>query len=202
MQMTPGLGGREPNFQIRQSFTVPHPVARVWELFGDIGRVATCIPGASLTSEPRDGRVEGRFTAKVGPIRAAFNGVAQIEPDDATRTGRILAAGLDASGGSRAACEIAYELHAQSGDEAGERTTVNVVMGALLAGPLAQFGRSGIVEDLVAQITATFATNIAANLNGEATREAQPLEAGSLLTRVLLRRLRSFLQRLLRLGRD
>ena len=70
---------------------------------------------------------------------------------------------------------------------------VEFALRAILAGGLAQFGRSGIVDDLVARIADAFARNLEAGLAGGGTElKAQgsaPLEAGSLLWQVLLARL-------------
>ena len=36
---------------ITNDFEVAQPVARVWEFFGDIPKVASCLPGADLTQD-------------------------------------------------------------------------------------------------------------------------------------------------------
>jgi carbon monoxide dehydrogenase subunit G len=71
--------------------------------------------------------------------------------------GVVLGAGNDRLSGSRAAGEIEYVLL-----PAGGGTRVELVIRALLAGPLAQFGRSGIVEDLVSRVAQAFARNLEA----------------------------------------
>jgi aerobic carbon-monoxide dehydrogenase small subunit len=193
-----GLGGRQPNIELLQSFEVSRPPQEVWEFFGDIEQVVRCLPGASLTRPPNGDRVDGKFSAKLGPITATFTGAARIVRDDENLRGVVLGAGNDRLSGSRAAGEIEYVLL-----PAGGGTRVKLVIRALLAGPLAQFGRSGIVEDLVSRVAQAFARNLEAGLTGSASHiEAQaPLAAGSLLRQVLAIRLKAALARLFHLGR-
>ena len=74
-------------------------------------------------------------------------------------------------------------------------TRVDLTIRALLVGPLAQFGRSGIVEDLAARITDIFARNLEARLSGAAADDGKsaqaPLKAGTLLWQVVLARMKA-----------
>jgi len=183
-----------------QSFEVSCSPKDVWEFFGDIERVVRCLPGASLTRPPDGDRVDGKFSARLGPITATFTGAARIVRDDEKLRGVVLGAGNDRLSGSRAAGEIEYVLL-----PAGGRTRVELVIRALLAGPLAQFGRSGIVEDLVSRVAQAFARNLEGRLMGSGsdieTPTSAPLAAGSLLRQVLATRLKAVLARLFHLGR-
>jgi len=71
--------------------------------------------------------------------------------------------------------------------------------------PLAQFGRSGIVEDLVSRVAQAFARNLEARVTGSVSeleaRTSAPLAAGSLLRQVLVARLKSVFARLFQSGR-
>ena len=87
---------------------------------------------------------------------ANFVGRARVVRDNSRHCGLILGAGSDRVGGSRAAGEVEYALEASGPDE----THVTLIIRALLARALAQFGRTGIVEGLAAQIVETFARNI------------------------------------------
>jgi carbon-monoxide dehydrogenase small subunit len=195
-----GLGGRRPNLELLQSFEVPCQPQDAWEFFGDIERVVRCLPGASLTRPPDGDRVDGKFSARLGPITATFTGAARIVRDDEKLRGVVLGAGNDRLSGSRAAGEIEYILLPRGGG-----TRVELVIRALLAGPLAQFGRSGIVEDLVSRVAQAFARNLEARLIGSGsdieTSTSAPLAAGSLLRQVLATRLKAALARLFHLGR-
>ena len=105
----------------------------------------------------------------------------------------IVGSGNDRSGGSRAAGEVEYVVLA--GDTG--TTRVELTIRALLAGPLAQFGRTGIVEDLVARMTERFAANLEARLSGDvAAGDNKPLEVASLFWSVVAARVRKLLAKL------
>jgi carbon-monoxide dehydrogenase small subunit len=196
-----GLGSKKPNIQIRQSFQVDRPPAEVWRFFADIEGVAACLPGARLNGPPVDGHVRGQFTAKLGPIAASFSGEARIERNDENHSGVILGGGQDARAGSRASGEIEYRLSAL---DAGAATQVDLEIRALIAGPLAQFGRSGIVEDLTKRIVDVFSRNIETVLSGRGDRvvPGTSLQAGSLLKELLKARLLALLEPILRMFRS
>ena len=190
-----GLAGRPPNVEIRQSFTVSRPPTEVWEFLGDIARVVPCMPGARLTRPPDGDVVDGQMSVKLGPITANFAGQARIKRNDQLRRGVIMGAGQDQSGGSRAAGEAEYTLT----DTSDGGTLVSLSIRALLVGPLAQFGRGGIVKDLVARITTTFARNLEARLAGTAPLDSSaqfPLQIGSLLSDFIWARLKSAITRI------
>ena len=185
-----GLDGRQPNVEIQQSFVVSRSPADVWRFFGDIAQVVPCLPGASLVRPPTGEYVDGMMAVKLGPITANFAGQARIILDDARQRGVILGSGNDQLRGSRATGEVEYAL--ESTDNGGTRITLSIR--ALLTGPLAQFGRSGIVEDLVARITEAFSNNLEARLLGTVSANGEigppPLEAGILIRQIMWARLK------------
>jgi carbon-monoxide dehydrogenase small subunit len=195
-----GLAGRQPNIEVRQSFEVSCPPGEVWKFFSNIEQVARCLPGASLTRPPDGNKVNGKFSAKLGPITTTFTGAARIVRDDDNLRGVVLGAGNDRLSGSRAVSEIEYRLLPE-----GTGTRVELMIRVLLVGPLAQFGRSGIVEDIVARVAQAFARNLEARLTGSVSelemQTSEPLAAGSLLRQALAARLRAVLARLFRSGR-
>ena len=185
--------------RISDSFTLSHPPAESWRLFGDLPAVAACMPGALL--EASDGnRLRGRFRVKLGPIGASFAGEAELLRDDARRIGQITGGGKDAQSGSQANGRVIYRL---TPAENGAATHVAVTLDFRLQGMLAQFGRSGLVRDLITRTTAEFARNLAtlgAPAEGGAAMTAPPrptaaLDAGSLLGAVFWGRLKRWLQR-------
>jgi carbon-monoxide dehydrogenase small subunit len=189
-----GLAGKKPNIEIRQSFVIARPQREVWNFLGDVERVVPCMPGAMLTAL-QDDRLQGQLAVKLGPIAAAFDGEARVIRDDAGQRGMIVGAGRDRLSASRANAEIEYQLSAEQGEAA---TRVNIVVRALLLGPLAQFGRGAIVSDLAARITDIFARNLEGRLAGlPDTTEAAPLQITSLLGAVIAARLKNALARVL-----
>ena len=191
-----GLGGKKPNIEIRQSFVIARPQREVWAFLADVERVAPCMPGARLTGSHGD-RWQGQITVKLGPITAAFNGEARVIRDEARQRGMILGAGRDRLSASRADAEIEYVLTAE---QAGTAVRVDITVRAVLLGPLAQFGRSAIVNDLAARLCDMFARNLERRLVGSsgATDDASaPISAGSLLGAVIVARMKNALARLL-----
>ena len=191
-----GLGGRKSNIEIRQSFVIARPPQEVWRFLADVERVVPCMPGAMLTGSRGD-RWQGKIAIRLGPIAAAFNGEARVIRDDATQRGIILGAGWDRLSASRANAELEYALTAE---RSGAATRVDITLRALLIGPLAQFGRSAIVNDLAARLSGMFARRLERRLAGlpDAPDDAAaPIAAGRLLGGVIVARLRNSFARLL-----
>jgi carbon monoxide dehydrogenase subunit G len=147
--------------ELTERFVVPAAVDRVWELFDDVPEVVACMPGAQVTERVDDQTYNAQLAIAVGPIRPKFDVRARIERDDATREGRIHIDAVDKRGGSRARAEIVYKV-AQEGE--GDETAVELVQNVTLSGPLGQFGRTGVIEDINAQMTRQFAQCLAAKL--------------------------------------
>jgi carbon-monoxide dehydrogenase small subunit len=191
-----GLGARQPNIEMRQSFTVTRPQREVWDVLGQIERVVPCMPGATLTKVAGD-HVEGRISIKLGPITSTFKGEARISRDEPRQCGVITGFGRDRLSGSRASADVEYAL---SSLHDGTSTRVDISIRALLSGPLAQFGRSGIVEDLAARLTQVFAQNLEQRLSGAAPADGEveppaPLRMGAMLRAMILARIRTALAR-------
>jgi carbon-monoxide dehydrogenase small subunit len=183
----------QPQASFEQNFTVHHPLAKVWDFFGRIEEVATCLPGASI-KEASPERATGQIRVKLGPIAAEFRGVAQIERDERTQSGRIQGAGTDARSNSATRGDLRYKLSAL--DEASTR--IDVTIAYRLTGVLAQFGRAGLVQDLAARLTAAFAQNVEARLSGRAqSTPPDALSFGAMIGPMLAERARSVWKRLL-----
>jgi carbon-monoxide dehydrogenase small subunit len=167
-------------------FTVPYPPGRVFDMFGDVRRVAACLPGASLTGMPTPERVEGAIRVKLGPVSADFRGAARIERDHEKLSGRIVGIGSDQRSRSSTQGEIRYQLVPA---EQGAATRVELSIGYSLKGMLAQIARDGLVRDLAARLTADFARNLDRHLSGDEpaaiTEGSQDLNGVSLLIGLL-----------------
>jgi carbon-monoxide dehydrogenase small subunit len=183
----------QPQASFEQSFVVHHPLAKVWDFFGRIDEVATCLPGASI-KEASPERAAGQIRVKLGPISAEFRGIAQIERDERTHSGRIQGAGSDARTNSATRGDLRYTLVALD----AASTRVDVTIGYRLTGMLAQFGRAGLVQDLAARLTAAFAQNVEARLSGRAQpRPPDALRFGALIGPMIVDRARGLWKSLL-----
>lgn len=184
----------QPQASFEQNFVVHYPLQQVWDFFGRIEEVATCLPGASIKQASLE-RASGQIRVKLGPISAEFRGIAQIERDAATHSGRIQGAGSDARSNSATRGDLRYRLIAV-GDNS---TRVEVTIAYRLTGMLAQFGRAGLVQDVAARLTAAFAQNVEARLSGAAPAAAgETLSFGALIGPMLVARVREVWQRLFR----
>ncbi len=155
--------------RISENFTVAQPIERVWEFLQQIPEIVTCLPGLELLGEPEPQHYTGRLRVKLGAVSAAFEGEATIKSvDHATYSTSLTGKGVDRKGGSRAQSEFTYRLT----DRAGQ-TLVTVDADITLSGPLAQFGRTGILNDVAHEMTAQFAANLEAKMAAmESTSES------------------------------
>ena len=180
--------------ELLQSFEVRYPRTTVWRLFENLEEVAHCVPGALLTSRPVNGQAEGEVTIKLGPITSAFSGLVEIERDNENYSAIVRGVGRDPISASRARAIIAYQIHATE----DEVSKVSVSVKFLLAGPLAQFSRSGLLRNVADHLTKQFAGNLVARLSGAHVADtADTLDAGKYVRSVLWGRFLSFIGRLI-----
>ena len=181
--------GWKPQTTFTESFTVAHPVDVVWDFFSDVGAVAACLPGASLTGGPVDGHVDGQIKIKVGPISTEFQGVADVSRDDATRSGTIVGAGKDKRSNSSTRGLVGYMVKPGEGPN---QTRVDLNVGFTLTGPLAQFSRAGLIQDVAGRIILVFVQNLEARLSHrpeggtEAPAMVKEFDAGALMRTMAL----------------
>jgi aerobic carbon-monoxide dehydrogenase small subunit len=180
-----------PDKNFDEDFTVAFPPDKVFEMFGDVRRVAACLPGAALTAVPAPDRAEGLIGVKLGPISANFRGAVRIERDPAALSGRIIGIGNDQRSRSSTQGDIRYRLLPIEG---GTSTRVELSIGYSLRGFLAQIAREGLVRDLAKRLTAEFARNLGSSLSGTAPEQPKSLNglvlAFDLLKKALWKALR------------
>ena len=181
---------------LSQSFVVRHARSIVWDYLQDVEKVVTCLPGASLTGPVRENRFEGQIAIRLGPISATFAGVWDRAWDDTEFRGVIAGSGRDTRSATRVRGRVEYRLLDEDG---GAATRIDIEVSFSLAGPLAQFSRSGIVRDLATRLTTNFADNLQARLDGAAgpptgaKAQGQPddLNVGTLFLGVLWARIKA-----------
>ncbi len=146
--------------EIHQKFVVDKSLETVWAALCDIRLVASCVPGAEIVSVSPDGReVEGRIRTKLGPISAAFSGKGVITRDDATHSGKVEGSGADKNSASRVKISLDYATRPSDGDNS---TTTDIVANVVLTGPLAQFGKGALMNDIATAMTTEFTKNLKA----------------------------------------
>ncbi len=158
---------------VTEQFTVTQPIESVWELFQDVPELARCLPGAELTGDNGDGSYDGRVSVKLGPISSSFEGNATIEFDHETFTVGIKGRGVDRSGGSQGRVEVAVVLT----DVDNVHTGVTIDAKVMLAGPIAQFGRTGLVNEVSKRLIDEFSDCLHAKLDATSAEQASAIEA-------------------------
>ncbi len=155
-----GAGG---GTSIEERIAIKASPDKVWEALSDLRRVASCLPGAEITEIDGE-KVKGRVRIALGPIKPAFSGEAHVAMNAATREGRMAGRGRDSGMGSSAEGEARWQVI----DGVANDAIVVVNLTWRLTGPLAQFGRSGLIEDIVRRLAATFAANLEASITNQA----------------------------------
>ncbi len=174
--------------RIENSFEVPAPPERAWELLLDVPRIVPCMPGAELTETVDETRWKARMAVKLGPVSLTFAAdVARERVDEAAR--RVVlstkARELKGRGGATATIESTLE-------PAGAGTRVVVVTDLQLSGAAAQFG-GPVVKTVAGELTERFASCLQGKLGAEPaaeTRPQKPISGFATLWRALLSRLR------------
>ena len=193
-----------PQTTLHQTFSVEHPRDDVWKFFGRLDEVTTCLPGASLVHPPTNDHVQFILRVKLGPIVAEFEGAADVVRDASNYTGTIHGSARDRRSTSITRGEVRYALIEEKD---GAATRVDLDVGFTLTGALAQFSRSGIVQDIASRMTEAFARNLESRLdprdNASVSSTARlasssELDAGALFFSALRRRVGSFLRSLWR----
>jgi len=177
---------------LTRSIALEAPAAEVWRVVSDVPAVVSCIPGASLEAPPQGERFQGRCVVTAGPLRAAFAGSALLRLDSEARKGRLAGQGRDRLTRS----ELTGTLDFALSEAAGEQSRLALTITYRLKGPLAQFSRPALVEEIADQLLTEVADNIARRAKGAEIEAARPLSGFALMARSIAR----LFSRLLRIG--
>lgn len=158
--------------KISQEFVVGRAPSEVWAFFQDVPSVAQCLPGAQLEGEGEDGTYEGSLAVKLGPMTAAFEGKCVITPDQANMSARIEGKGVDKRGGSRGQVSVVYDI-----DENPSGCLVKVDADITLSGPAAQFGRTGLINEMSKRLIGDFVSCLEGKLMATTVEEAEAVQA-------------------------
>ncbi len=165
---------------LRHQFSVPLGVEETWEHFQDIGALAECFPGATV-SGVEDDTFRGSVKVKLGPIALVYNGSGTfVEKDDAQHRYVVDAKGKDKRGNGTAGAKV--ELSMQ--ESVPGTTEVLVVTDLAITGKPAQFGR-GVMQDVSDKLLGQFVGCLEQRLEAPApsaepeTAAATPADATS-----------------------
>ncbi|MGW4485331.1 SRPBCC family protein [Amycolatopsis sp. NPDC004368] len=148
---------------IENSFDVAADPDEVFAFLQDAHNVAACFPGAELVEDLGDDSYRGKVKIKVGPVTAAYQGVAKIvEKDAAARVAVLEADGKDTRGAGTAKAKATMRV-----TPAAEGSHVSLETDLTISGKLAQFGR-GIMSDVSGRMVGELATRVRQRIeNGE-----------------------------------
>jgi uncharacterized protein len=140
---------------IDKQYPVAASVDSAWAILSNITELATCMPGAQISSQVDDTHYKGSVKVKVGPAVAAFAGdIEVLAVDAAARTLTLLGKGAD-KGGSSASMQLTASLMAADG---GASTLVGKA-DVIVNGKFAQFGgrmMASVSDVILAQFAQTF----------------------------------------------
>jgi carbon monoxide dehydrogenase subunit G len=154
---------------LQHRFTVPTSVEETWALFDDIGSVAECFPGATVTSVEGD-TFQGTCKVKLGPIALVYNGSGTfVEKDEAAHRFVVDAKGKDKRGNGTAGAKVTLSMAAV---ETG--TDVEVLTDLSVTGKPAQFGR-GVMQDVSDKLLGQFVQCLEDRLGPAAPEDAEPV---------------------------
>src|SRR5262245_53832213 len=166
--------------RLENSFEVPAPPEKAWELLMDMPRVIPCMPGAKLDETVDDSNWKATVQVKLGPISLSFaTDVTREETDEAARRTTLSAKARETRGRGNAQATIESSLAAMNGG-----TKVDLVTELSLTGAVAQYGR-GIVVDVSSQLVKSFAECLQAQLTAAPAQAQAATEAQSEPVRAL-----------------
>jgi carbon monoxide dehydrogenase subunit G len=162
--------------ELDNSFTVPVPPEKAWDVLLDVERIAPCMPGASVTSISDDGNeIEGQVKVKLGPLSLTYKGTAKFtEKDQENLTIAIEATGKETRGAGTASANVQAVLKAA---DAGS-TLVSIHTSLNVTGRPAQFGRS-LLPEVSGKLIAQFASNLEALIGSDTATAAVPEETAA-----------------------
>jgi carbon-monoxide dehydrogenase small subunit len=178
-----------------EQFVIHRPASEVWEALANFPMVASCLPGAELIEHDQE-KVKGRMTVRLGPINAAFSGSAVITRDNAAMCGSVRGAGTDSGSRSRTTVRASYRVAA---NPAGPGGSVTLQVEYNLQGPLAQFSRSNLAQELARRLIGEFASSLNERLqhpHAGATATPAPLNANALIWAALRQKLKRLIARI------
>ena len=151
--------------ELDNSFTVPVPPEKAWDVLLDVERIAPCMPGASVTSVDGD-EVAGQVKVKLGPLSLSYKGTAKFtEKDQANHTIAIEASGKETRGAGTASATVHTGLK-PADDE--NHTLVSIHTSLNVTGRPAQFGRS-LLPEVSGKLIAQFASNLEAMITADSS---------------------------------
>ncbi len=153
--------------QFENTFEVQAPVGEVWDLLMDVERIAPCMPGAQVLEQTGEDAYKVAVKVRLGPMSMLYTGDVEIvERDEQAHEASMRAKAKESRGQGTAAAQIRMVLRERDGG-----TAASIVTEMQMSGKAAAMGQ-GVIKDVAASLTDTFARNLAAMVSGPATPAA------------------------------
>jgi carbon monoxide dehydrogenase subunit G len=142
--------------EFENTFVVDAPLEEVWDLLLDVERIAPCMPGAQVLEQTGDDAYKVAVKVKLGPMTMNYKGDVEIvEKDAGSHQATMRAKAKEARGQGTASANMKMALRpAEHGTEASILTEMQ------MSGKAAAMGQ-GVIKDVAASLTDTFAQNVA-----------------------------------------
>jgi len=151
-------------------FRIPAPRERVWQGLNDPEILKQAIPGCQTIEKVSDTEFTAKVVAKVGPVKATFNGKVTLSDLDPPRGYTITGEGTGGVAGfAKGGANVKL-------DEDGDATVLHYEVQAHVGGKLAQIG-SRLIDATSRKMAEEFFTHFAAVVAPEQTG-APPPDAG------------------------
>ena len=139
---------------ITTRFEIGAPIEAAWAYLLDVPKIAHCVPGASLTEVIDDKTYAGKVEVKLGPIGVSYKGRITIDSvDETTHTVHVKAEGAETRGRGGAFATMTAELQPSE-----KGTSVVMTTDLAVSGLVAQFGRTGIMQEVAQRMAQRFAS--------------------------------------------
>jgi carbon monoxide dehydrogenase subunit G len=148
---------------ITTRFELGAPIDAAWAYLLDVQKVAGCVPGGSVTEVIDDHTYEGKIEVRLGAIALGYKGRVTLEVDEANKTVVIKAQGNESRGRGGASATSTAKLTPN-----GDGTTVEMNTDLAVSGVVAQFGRTGIMQEVAQRLAQRFASCIDQQLKAAA----------------------------------
>jgi carbon monoxide dehydrogenase subunit G len=132
-------------------YRIPAPREAVWRALNDPDVLRQCIPGCESIERLSDTEMAARVTARVGPVKATFNGKVTLSDLDPPNGYRISGEG---QGGVAGFAKGGADVRLQP-DDSGAGTVLTYAATASVGGKLAQIG-SRLIEGTSKQMADQF----------------------------------------------
>jgi uncharacterized protein len=142
--------------EFENTFVVDAPVEEVWGLLLDVERIAPCMPGAQVLEQTGDDAYKVAVKVKLGPMTMNYKGDVEIvEKDDGSHQATMRAKAKEARGQGTASANMKMALR-----PTGDGTEASILTEMQMSGKAAAMGQ-GVIKDVAATLTDTFAQNVA-----------------------------------------